>query len=266
MLIIVVGVVAVAAGYHGRTGKKSWGTPLIIAGGGLVLLGSGVRMIYQVTGMGGRADNQRLAAELNDFRTNRYDAAGQFLGQYLAKSYSGETIVVLSDENDDPARVKDIIDGLTTGVDGKLTISSHEKLANDGTSPVIGADTFENAVTASTARVVVSMVPMPPGADSMAFWGMDDDKRPRFIFVFTAVTKLSKAIEAGAVTAAIINKPETATFDGASDGDVESLFNERCVLIDKGNIGGMVQKYPKLFDVIPVDPSRPKGLKTGYER
>jgi hypothetical protein len=181
------------------------------------------------------------------------------VGEYMAENHSGETILLISmpPEQDYTERRKVMMDGLTQGLNGKLTIGAEYQPTNPDPTDTSGknynyfftAEAMDAAMEKEKeSTVVLSLIGLPADFDKMSFWSQDEGERQKMVLVHPNVHPLGRAIESGFVTAIVTHKPNiTYSRDAKVPGHHKEAFDQRFILVDGKNFAETSAKYPKLF-------------------
>jgi hypothetical protein len=81
----------------------------------------------------------------------------------------------------------------------------------------------------------------------MAIWRQKAALRPRMALLNAPLYELRRAIEAGAVVAAITYRPDGPYVPGPPGEEMDVAFNTRFMMATQENVGELARKYQDLF-------------------
>ena len=105
------------------------------------------------------------------------------------------------------------------------------------------------------ADLVITTIGLPMDMAKMKYWTWE--KKPKMVIASGGIFSLKKAIEAGAVVAAVAYNPKAEFNNLPPPSKLEDAFNNRFVLITTDNIKEVSTSSPELF----MSPAGPMPMR-----
>lgn len=95
------------------------------------------------------------------------------------------------------------------------------------------------------ADIVITTIGLPMDMPKMKFWTLNP--RPKMVIASGSIFELRKAIEAGAVAAAITYNPKAQYDNKAPPSKLDDAFNKRFLLVTPESVEQIAKDHPELF-------------------
>ena len=125
-----------------------------------------------------------------------------------------------------------------------------EPLNNMPMMEMFTAKKFNKLLSANKEyNLIVTTIGLPHDPENMTIWKTFEKTPeicPKFAFLNSSPPKLASLIESNFIKAIVTFKPK-ADYEKAASSDIQEAFNTRYLLITKGNLKQIEQKYPSIF-------------------
>jgi hypothetical protein len=209
-------------------GGENWGKPVAGVCAGLTIAAAFLHVVLAAVNPPEKSAKER---RMNSERAYAIAHVG-YVGSYIKESLpgSGPALVIHGrvgayNREIHDAQLKALQDSMGETVKATESVDSVYWEAKD----------FDSVLAAnSDCKLVISLAGLPADFEDMAFWEMEDGKRPKLIVFQNGLLSLRQAIEQGFVSALVVPNPEFKHDLRAykpPSGQAE-LFKERYLLYD----------------------------------